>query len=96
MGLLYEITGFLLEKYKVIVRFDVYLFMFTIEVYLYFSNGLSKILELAKARTFRECGNCSKAGSINETESVVSANTSAPTVATGHLKMSKMENNNCF
>lgn len=40
-------------------------FMFTTELYLYGdSNGLSKILELAKARTFQECGNCSKAGSI--------------------------------
>lgn len=63
--------------------------MFTIELYLYFSYGLSKILELAKARTFRGCGNCSKAGSISETESVVSATT----VASGHLKMSKMEEN---
>lgn len=35
--------------------------MFTTDLY---SNGLPKILELAKTQEFWECGNCSKAGSI--------------------------------
>lgn len=58
-------------------------FMFTTELNLYYS-------QLAKAGKCWECGNFSNAGSRNESEIVVpadSANTSLPTVTSGHLKM---------